>query len=172
MAALHMRVTAPPPRGQWLTLLAFAVVIFVVAALAAWASSDANAFYADLVKPTWAPPPGVFGPVWTVLYVMMVVAAWLVWRAKGSIEAAGAPLGLFAAQLLLNGLWSWLFFRWQLGALALVDVCLLWLLLLATGVQFWRVSHIAALLLLPYLLWVSFATALTAATWRMNPTLL
>ena len=172
MAALHMRVTAPPPRGQWLTLLAFAVVVAAVAALAAWASSDAETFYANLVKPSWAPPAGVFGPVWTVLYVLMAVAAWLVWRARGSIELVGAQLGLFAAQLLLNGLWSWLFFTWQLGALALVDICLLWLLLLATVVQFWRVSRLAAVLLLPYLLWVSFATALTAATWRMNPTLL
>ncbi len=172
MAALHMRVTAPPPRGQWLTLLGFVVVVSAVAALAAWASTDAKAFYANLVKPSWAPPDGVFGPVWTVLYALMAVAAWLVWRARGSIEAAGAPLGLFAGQLVLNGLWSWLFFGWQLGALALVDICLLWLLLLATMVQFWRVSRLATALLLPYLLWVSFATALSAATWRMNPTLL
>lgn len=172
MAALHMRVTAPPPRGQWLTLLGFVILVSAVAAFAAWGSSDAKAFYGTLVKPSWAPPAGVFGPVWTVLYALMALAAWLIWRTKGSVESAGAPLGLFAAQLLLNGLWSWLFFSWQLGALALVDICLLWLLLLATVVQFWRVSPLAAVLLLPYLLWVSFATALTAATWRMNPTLL
>jgi tryptophan-rich sensory protein len=172
MAALHMRVRAPPPRGQWLTLLGFAVLVFAVAAFAAWGSSDARAFYGDLVKPSWAPPSAVFGPVWIFLYALMAMAAWFVWRARGSIELVGAQLGLFVAQLLLNGLWSWLFFTWQLGALALVDICLLWLVLLATVVQFWRVSRLAAVLLLPYLLWVSFATALTAATWRMNPTLL
>ncbi|MEP7314252.1 MAG: TspO/MBR family protein [Pseudomonadota bacterium] len=172
MAALHMRVTAPPPRGQWLSLLGFVVVVFAVAAVAAIASTNAQPFYAALIKPTWAPPAGVFGPVWSVLYTLMAVAAWLVWRTKGNIEAAGAPLALFAGQLFVNGLWSWLFFRWQLGALALVDTCLLWLLLLATLVQFWRVNLLAGLLLLPYLLWVSFATALTAATWRMNPAVL
>lgn len=172
MPALHMRVTEPPPRGQWLALLGFFVVVAAVAALGVWASGDAKEFYATLVKPVWAPPAGVFGPVWSVLYVLMALAGWLVWRAKGSVEQAGAPLLLFAGQLALNGLWSWLFFRWHLGALALIEICVLWLVLLATLVRFWWVHQVAAVLMVPYLLWVSFATALTAATWRMNPALL
>ena len=127
-------------------------------------------FYAQLTKPRGR--PRVFGPVWTVLYLSMIVSAWLVWRARGSFEAAALPLGLFFSQLLVNGLWSWLFFRWHLGAAALVDCALLWMMVLATVSQFWAVRQVSAWLLLPYLLWVGFATALTAAVWQLNPTLL
>jgi tryptophan-rich sensory protein len=133
------------------------------------ASVDAASFYAQLSKPSWAPPARVFGPVWSVLYALMGVAAWLVWRSPGSKRLA---LGLFGAQLAVNALWSWLFFAWHRGALAAVDVLALVALIVATIVAFWRTSRLAALLLVPYLVWVSFASVLTWAVWRSNPDLL
>lgn len=143
--------------------------MFVAAAVGAAASVDAPSFYAQLSKPAWAPPAGVFGPVWTVLYALMGVAAWLVWRAPGPKRAA---LTLFGAQLAANALWSWLFFAWHRGALAAVEILVLLALIVAMIVAFWRISRLAALLMVPYLLWVSFASVLTWAVWRSNPTLL
>jgi tryptophan-rich sensory protein len=113
----------------------------------------------------------LFGPVWSVLYTLMAVAAWLVWR-KAGFPRATAAMALFATQLLANALWSWLFFAWRLGTPALVEVLVLFGLVAATVVAFWRVQRLAALLLLPYLAWVGFAAALTFALWRRNPELL
>ena len=101
----------------------------------------------------------------------MGVAAWLVWRTRGFTGARG-PLLLFIAQLAANALWSWLFFAWRQGAFALFEVLLLWGLIVATTLMFWRVDKVAALLLLPYLGWVTFASALTFSLWQLNPTLL
>ena len=143
--------------------------MFVAAAVGAVASVDAPSFYAQLNKPSWAPPAGVFGPVWTVLYALMGVAAWLVWRSPGPKRAA---LTLFGAQLAANALWSWLFFAWHRGALAAVEILVLLALIVAMIVAFCRISRLAALLMVPYLLWVSFASVLTWAVWRSNPTLL
>ncbi len=144
---------------------------FVAAAIGAAASVHARAFYGQLVQPGWAPPGWLFGPVWTVLYALMGTAAWLVWRA-GGWGAHRPALVLFILQLTLNALWSWLFFGWHLGAAALVDIVALWLLIVATTVAFWRVRPLAGGLLLPYLGWVTFATALNVAVWRLNPALL
>jgi benzodiazapine receptor len=157
---------------QWWMLLLSLAVVAVVGIAGAVASAQAREFYAQLARPQWAPPGAVFGPVWTVLYVLMAFAAWLVWRARGRMSAVRLPLLLYLAQLLCNGLWSWLFFKWHLGGLALLDVCVLWLLILATLVHFWLIRPLAGALLLPYLLWVAFATALTGAEWRLNPGLL
>ena len=150
-------------------LLGWLLVVFVAAAVGAAASVDAPSFYAQLSKPTWAPPAGVFGPVWTVLYALMGVAAWLVWRSPGPRSAA---LTLFGAQLGANALWSWLFFAWHRGALAAVEILVLLALIAAMIVAFWRISRLAALLLVPYLLWVSVASVLTWVVWRSNPALL
>lgn len=155
----------------WLGLLGWLALCFAVAALGALASRDAPAFYGQLDRPAWAPPGSVFGPVWTVLYALMAIAAWQVWRMRGWAGAA-RPLGLFVAQLVLNGLWSWLFFGWRLGALAFVDVLLLVALVAATAAGFWRIHRSAGLLLLPYLAWITFATALTWSVWQRNPQLL
>ena len=122
-------------------------------------------------KPGWAPPAGVFGPVWTVLYIMMAIAAVLVLRRAGW-PGARRPMALFGAQLALNALWTWLFFVWRLGGAALMEIVVLWLVLLLTILAFARVRRLAAVLLLPYLVWVSFAAALTYAVWRRNPELL
>jgi benzodiazapine receptor len=155
--------------SQWVGLIGWLLAAFAAGAVGAVASVDAASFYAQLNKPAWAPPAWVFGPVWSTLYALMGVAAWLVWRSPGS---KGAALGFFGAQLAANALWSWLFFAWHRGALATIDVLVLLALILATVVAFWRIRRLAALLLVPYLLWVSFAAMLTWAVWRANPALL
>ena len=142
----------------------------IAAAIAAAASLDAAAFYSALVRPSWAPPSWVFGPVWTVLYVMMGLAAGLVWRARET-RPVRAALVLFVAQLCLNAAWSWFFFGWHLGAVSFIDIVVLWVLLVVTCILFWRANWIAGALLIPYLLWVSFAAALNFAVWRLNPLL-
>jgi tryptophan-rich sensory protein len=147
------------------------LLTFAAAGLGAVASAEAGTFYAMLVRPGWAPPGWLFAPVWTLLYALMAVAAWLVWRAHG-FAAALPALAVFVAQLIANALWSWLFFAWQQGALAFVEVLLLWGLIVATVVAFWRLNVLAAVLLLPYLAWVTFAAALTFAVWQRNPDVL
>jgi tryptophan-rich sensory protein len=135
------------------------------------ASIQAKSFYSQLAQPEWAPPPWVFGPVWTVLYALMGIAAWLVWRSRG-FRANRQALTLFLLQLAFNALWSWLFFAWHLGIMALADVLVLWILIVATLVSFWRVRPLAGALLIPYLLWVSFASALNFSLWQLNPQVL
>jgi tryptophan-rich sensory protein len=155
--------------SQLVGLLGWLLAAFAAGAVGAVASVNAVPFYAQLSKPSWAPPAWVFGPVWSALYLLMGVAAWLVSRSPGS---KGVALGLFGAQLAANALWSWLFFTWHRGALAAMEVLVLLALIVATAVAFWRTSRLAALLLVPYLLWVSFASVLTWAVWRSNPGLL
>lgn len=156
---------------QGVGLAAWVLGSFAAAAAGGVASANAGDFYQRLVRPEWAPPPWLFGPVWSVLYLLMGVAAWLVWRERG-FRGARAALTLFIVQLAANALWTWLFFAWRRGALAFGEILLLWVLIAATIAAFWRVRPLAGALLLPYLLWVSFATALTFAVWRMNPALL
>lgn len=139
-----------------------------VAALGALASIEASEFYAGLTKPDWAPPGWLFGPVWSTLFAMMAVSAWLVWR-QGGFAANKTALGFFLGQLAFNALWSWLFFAWHLGGPALADIGAMWLLIAATIVTFWRTSKLAGLLLVPYLVWVSFAAALNYSVWQLNP---
>lgn len=158
-------------RKQALGLVLWLGASIVTGAIGAVASVRAAEFYGQLVQPAWAPPAWLFGPVWTVLYLMMGTAAWLVWRRHGFAGARPA-LTLFIAQLLANALWTWLFFAWKLGAASLAEIVLLWLLIAATIATFWRLHRAAALMLLPYLAWVSFASALTWSLWRLNPSVL
>ena len=156
---------------QILGLIGWVILSFAASAVGAIASIQAQSFYTQLSQPEWAPPPFVFGPVWSLLYALMAIAAWLVWR-SGGFKANRIALSLFVGQLLLNALWSWLFFSWQLGALAFVDIVLLWILIVITLVSFWRVSTLAGALFIPYLLWVSFAAALNLSIWQLNPLVL
>ena len=158
-------------KAQVIGLVAWLALTFIAAAVGAMASIDAAAFYGQLAKPSWAPPPGVFGPVWSALYLLMGVAAWLVWRERPAHTADGA-LGLYIVQLTANALWSWLFFKWHQGALAFGEVLLLLALVAATTAAFWRIRPLAGVLLLPYLAWVGVASALTWAVWQRNPGLL
>ncbi|NIJ69982.1 TspO/MBR family protein [Xanthomonas sp. 60] len=152
-------------------LLGWLLLCFAVAALGAVASVSASSFYASLVQPRWAPPGSVFGPVWSVLYALMAVAAWRVWR-RGGWRAQAGTLSIFLLQLALNGLWSWLFFAWHQGALAFLDIVVLWATLLLTVRLFWRADRLAAVLMLPYLAWITFAAALNWAVWQANPAVL
>ena len=157
--------------AQAIGLLGWVAITFAAAAAGAIASIDAGSFYEQLARPAWAPPGWLFGPVWSALYLLMSVAAWLVWREQG---AKGLPvaLALFLIQLGANALWSWLFFAWRYGALAFAEVLVLLALIVATLVSFWRIRRSAGLLLVPYLAWVCFASVLTWAVWQRNPTLL
>ena len=158
-------------RNRILALIGWLAIAFSAAALGAIASVNAAQFYGNLVQPGWAPPASVFGPVWTVLYILMGLAAWLVWR-DGGFRAHRAALVLFLGQLAVNALWSWLFFAWQLGGWAFADILSLMVLLVATVVAFWRARPVAAVLLVPYLGWVSFALFLNYSVWQLNPAIL
>lgn len=161
--------TLPAPRNpQWGALAWLLLATFLTAAIGAFASIDAKEFYASLNQPAWSPPPTVFGPVWTVLYLMMCVAAWLVVRQVGT-AAARPAMWLYGAQLLCNALWTWLFFHWHWGAVAFAEVLLLFVLVALTMRAFWRMRALSGWLMLPYLAWVGFASALTLAMWRLNP---
>lgn len=154
-------------RRSILGLVVCFAVAFAAAAIGSVASIHAAGFYQELSRPSWAPPAGVFGPVWTVLYGCMAVASWLVWRETR--PGRWTALAVYGVQLAVNALWSWLFFAWHQGRWAFVEVVVLWALILITLVVFWRIRKLAALLLVPYLAWVSFAACLTFAVWRMNP---
>lgn len=155
-------------KRQVLGLVGWLLLVLIAGAIGAAASVQAATFYATLAQPSWAPPAAVFGPVWSVLYVLMGIAAWLVWR-RGGWAAQRRALTVFVAQLALNALWSWLFFGWHLGAAAMLDIVVLWVLIVVTVVMFWRARPLAGLLLLPYLAWVTFASALNYAVWQLNP---
>ena len=161
----------PSTQRQVVGFLAWLAICFIAAGFGAVASVQAGSFYLSLSRPEWAPPASVFGPVWTALYASMAISAWLVWR-EGGFRHARPALILFLTQLALNALWSWLFFACRLGALAFVDVLLLWTLIVATLIAFWRIRPLAGALLVPYLLWVSFAAALNYTVWQLNPTML
>lgn len=124
-------------------------------------------WYASLKKPSWNPPGWVFGPVWTALYAMMAVAAWLVWR-RGGFAGQRRALTFFLVQLALNAAWTPLFFGLHWPGVAFGEIVLLWLAIAATIASFRPVSPIAAGLLVPYLAWVSFASVLNFALWRLN----
>jgi tryptophan-rich sensory protein len=141
----------------------FLVLTFAVAAVGA--QFMPGPWYAALAKPAWTPPGWLFGPVWTVLYVMIAISAWLIWLKQPRISPA---LALWAAQLALNGVWSWLFFGLERPGLAAIDIVALLIAIGATALAFAPVSRVAALMLVPYALWVSFATALNLSIWRLN----
>ena len=152
---------------SWRGLIGWLLATLAAGAVGALATRHARAFYGGLIRPAWAPPGWLFGPVWTALYLLMGVAAWLVWRTAGWTGATVA-LSLFLAQLICNAAWSWFFFAWRRGDLAFADVSLLLGLIVATIFAFAHVHRLAAILLLPYLAWVAFAAALTRAVWRAN----
>jgi len=148
---------------HWKSLLVFLLLAFAAGGVGSLAMPDA--WYAALAKPSFNPPNGVFAPVWTALFVLMAVAAWRVYRHAGF----GAAIALWLAQLVFNAAWSPLFFGLHRIGLALADIVVLLALILATSIAFFRIDRIAAALLLPYLAWVAFATALTLAIFRLNP---
>ena len=156
-----------PKRAARRPLLTFLIVTLAVGAAASlFTEPNIPTWYAGLARPSYAPPHWLLAPVWTALYGLMAVAAWLVWRVAGtrSIE-----IGLYGSQLIFNFVWSAIFFGGHQIGLALADIGFLFLLILATTILFWRRDRIAGLLFLPYLAWTGFAAVLNAAFWTLNP---
>jgi tryptophan-rich sensory protein len=148
---------------KWLSLGGFVLVAFAAGFVGSrFMPGD---WYAALAKPSFNPPNSVFAPVWSVLYLLMAIAAWRAWR-KAGLDLAS---GLWLAQLGLNAAWSWLFFGRHLLAVALVDIVLLLALIAATTAAFFRRDRAAGWMMVPYVAWVSFATVLNAALWQLNP---
>jgi tryptophan-rich sensory protein len=143
-------------------------VCFASAAVGALLTSpNVPEWYENLNKPSWTPPSWVFGPIWSFLYLLMGISAWQVWRKVG-FRLAVVPLVLFGVQLILNMLWSGLFFGLRSPGVALIEIVFLWCAILATTIAFYRRSVAAGWLMLPYLAWVSFALALNLAIWSLN----
>lgn len=154
--------------ARWLGLFAFLGLCLGVGGLGAIATTpEIQGWYQTLKKPSWNPPNAVFGPVWTTLYMMMAVAAWMVWKQSG-FKAAARPLTLFLVQLGLNVAWSWIFFGLHQPGWAFVEIIVLWIAILATTASFYRRSRFAGCLMMPYLGWVSFASVLNFTIWRLN----
>jgi tryptophan-rich sensory protein len=153
---------------RWISLICWMSICFVVAGVSgSWTASEVPRWYRTLTRPAIAPPNWVFGPVWTLLYAMMAVAAWQVWEsAPSSLRTCG--LALFLMQLGLNFAWSLIFFRQHAIGAAFAEVVLLWAMIGATTLVFGRISPVAAWLMVPYWAWVTFATVLNAAFWRLN----
>ncbi|MGB3633071.1 MAG: TspO/MBR family protein [Rubrobacteraceae bacterium] len=149
-------------------LIAFLAACFATAGLGSLVTTPRiNGWYAELDKPFFNPPSWIFGPVWTVLFLAMAVAGWLVWRQRG-FPGAKVALTLFGIQLFLNLLWSTLFFGLKSPGVALVEIVVLWTAILATLLAFRQKSRTAAALFVPYLAWVTFATLLNLEIWRLN----
>ncbi|HEX3753576.1 MAG TPA: TspO/MBR family protein [Rhizomicrobium sp.] len=155
-------------------LLGFLLLTLVVGALASVVTEPSIAdWYARLLKPSFNPPNWLFAPVWTALYILMAIAAWRVWRSgqpsrTGQRGPISIEIVLFLVQLAFNGAWSFIFFYAHRIAAALVELGVLWLLIAATLVLFWRRDRIAGILLLPYLAWTGFAFVLNLAIWQLN----
>jgi tryptophan-rich sensory protein len=154
----------PSPSHQWWGLAGFAVAVLAVAVVGSVAAADAGQQYLSLSRPSWAPPSWLFGPVWTVLYILIALSGWLVWRQIGF----GREIAVYAIQLIFNAAWTPLFFGGDRFGLAFADIAVLWVLIGVNIVLFWRVSKPAAWMLVPYWAWVSFAGALNLAVWQLN----
>ncbi|MGW0435307.1 TspO/MBR family protein [Micromonospora sp. NPDC003197] len=148
----------------WIVLLGFVAAVAIAAAIGGLGVQGTTETYQALRQPSWAPPSWLFGPVWSILYLLIALAGWLVWRRVGF----GPALAVYAAQLVLNAIWTPLFFGVGRYGLAFADLVVLWFLIGATIVAFWRISRPAAALLLPYWAWVTFAGALNFAVWQLN----
>ena len=149
---------------DYISLLPFIAAVFVTAL--SGAKYSPGSWYEELNKPSWQPPNWLFPIAWTILFIMIAISGWLVWREVGAITL---PLVVYGIQLILNYMWSWLFFGKKRMDLALFEVGLLWLSIVAMIVLFYPISETAALLLLPYLAWVSFAAFLNFTMLRLNP---
>lgn len=124
-------------------------------------------WYQDLAKPQWNPPNWIFGPVWTLLYILMGISVWIIWKDYG-LKTAAIPIGFFIFQLVLNALWSWFFFGLENVGLAFVDILALWTFILITLILFWKLNTWSGVMLVPYIAWVSFATVLNYNIWQLN----
>lgn len=152
-----------------LKLVASLLLSFSAAAAGSLATTAQSDWYKQLARPSFNPPGWVFGPVWTLLYILIGVSFFLIWSRGFSGKAGRAALICFLAQLVLNAIWTLLFFGLRSPLLAFIDIALLLVAILLTIISFSAISRLAACLLIPYLAWVGFATVLNAAIWRLNP---
>ncbi len=159
-----------PPIWAVAELLMWNLICFAASGVGVLAVNQTlDSWYVALRKPSWNPPNWVFGPVWTTLYTMMAVSAWLTWKRRAENPAAVRfAVGWFGGQLVLNSLWSWVFFAWRLPGWALLEILILWATIVATITAEWRVSRLAASLMVPYLAWVTFASTLNGTIWWLN----
>ena len=159
-------MTSTSSKYSWIGFIVLLIVCFTAAGVGSVATfPKIENWYASLVKPSWTPPDWIFGPVWSILYLSMAIAAWLVWRQSGFLSI---PLAIFVMQLILNAAWSWLFFGLQNPGIAFIEILFLWTAIAATIMTFWQRSALAGLLLVPYFCWVTFACFLNFAIWRLN----
>lgn len=155
-------------KWQWMGLIGFIVMALAAEAIGGWLTArSVGTWYEGLIKPSWNPPGWVFGPVWTTLYLLMAVAAWLVWRRDGW-GGARAALNCYVVQLVLNVAWSGLFFGLRNPPAGFTDIIFLWMAIAVTLVLFWRRSVWAGVLMTPYLAWVTFAAGLNLELWLRN----
>ena len=154
--------------SKWLSLLVFIVIIFLVQIIGGlFTASSVNDWYQTLKQPAWSPPDWLFGPVWTILYVMIAFAGWLVYI-KRSSKLKRFALLLYAGQLLFNLLWTFFFFYLKSPFLGFIDIVILIVFILGTIISFMPISQVAAYLLFPYLFWTLYASTLNGAIWLMN----
>jgi tryptophan-rich sensory protein len=164
-----MHTSAIMKSSQLLALAGFLPASFAAAAVGGWATATGRrSWYQALAKPAWNPPDAVFGPVWTILFLMMSVAVWRVWLRR---EESGSQMALvaFFVQLGLNVAWSVLFFGFRRPGLAFGEILVFWGMLAWMLARFWSIDHTAGFLWLPYFLWVTFAVWLNLAIWKLNP---
>ena len=155
-------------RAELIGLLAFVALCLGISAIGGWITAGSVAtWYRTLQKPLFKPPDWLFGPVWTVLYLMIAVAGWRVWRAQG-LGGTRSAMAAYAMQLALNLAWSFLFFGGRLIGVAVAEIVLLLAAIIANAVLFWHIDRVAGWLLAPYAAWVVFAGVLNLALWRLN----
>jgi translocator protein len=157
-------------KNYFVLALFLAACFFAAVVGSAFTATSVREWYPQLRKPAGTPPSWVFGPVWTTLYILMAIAGWQVWERAGGWSSARSALALFFLQLVLNALWSVLFFGLRNPVAGLGEITLLWLVILATVIEFFPISRLAGWLMLPYLLWVSYASYLNFGIWRSNRT--
>lgn len=150
------------------SLLIFILLCLTVEIFASyWTNQSVLTWYPQLNKPSWTPPGWVFGPVWTILYIMIAISGWLIYKAEPS-DQRSITLALYGVQLVLNFIWSFFFFSLKSPISALIDIIMLSLLIILTIISAWPVRRMAGMLLIPYLIWVMYATTLNAGIWLLN----
>ncbi len=158
-------------RNLFVALAAFVALTFSAAAIgSAFTARSVRNWYPTLRKPPGTPPASYFGPMWTVLYFLMTLAAWNIWRIGDGWSGGSPAITIYLIQLALNALWSAIFFGLRSPVLAFAEIILLWTTILATVISFWRISPVSGALLVPYLAWVTYAAYLNVGIWRLNRT--
>ncbi len=167
-----MKVTSNSRREHFINIAGL-IFWLGICYLTAWIGAQVSPgigpseWYESINKPGWNPPAWLFGPVWTILYTLMGIAAWIVWK-NYRWPGANIALVLFLIQLALNGAWSWIFFGAQSPGWALIEILFLLAAIVITTKLFWQKSNLAGWMMVPYILWVSFAAVLNGAIWWMN----